>query len=100
MLSIGLINSGEISIKDPLVVLTAVEKGDNDEIVKQLIESVKKTASEVKAKKIVLYPYAHLSSNLSNPDTALEYLTEAQHVLEKEGFDVIRAAFGYYKEFE
>lgn len=90
----------EIVVKDPLVILTAVEKGDNDEIVKQMIASVKKTAGEVKANKIVLYPYAHLSSNLSNPDTALEYLTEAEHVLKKEGFEVTRAPFGYYKEFE
>ncbi len=90
----------EIVVKDPLVILTAVEKGDNDKIVKQLVESVKKTANEVKAKKIVLYPYAHLSSNLSDPTTALEYLTEAEGVLRKEGFDVTRAPFGYYKEFE
>ncbi|MBI2632137.1 threonine--tRNA ligase [Candidatus Pacearchaeota archaeon] len=90
----------EIIVKDPLVVLTAIEKGDNDEIVKQLIESIKKTASEVKAKKIVLYPYAHLSSQLADPSTALEYLVEAEHVLKKEGFEVTRAPFGYYKEFE
>ncbi|MEK6849963.1 MAG: threonine--tRNA ligase [Nanoarchaeota archaeon] len=90
----------EIIVKDPLVVLTAVEKGDNDSIVKQMIESVKKTADEVKAKKIVLYPYAHLSNMLSDPTTALEYLTEAEHVLKKEGFSVTRAPFGYYKEFE
>ena len=50
--------------------------------------------------RLVLYPYAHLSSNLSSPDTALEYLSEAEHVLKKEGFDVVRAPFGYYKEFE
>ncbi len=90
----------EISVKDPLVILTAVEKGDNDQIIKQLISSIKKTAEEVKARRIVLYPYAHLSSNLSDPATALEYLTEAEHVLKKEGFEVTRAPFGYYKEFE
>jgi threonyl-tRNA synthetase len=90
----------EIVVKDPLVILTAVEKGDDDKIVKEMIVSVAKTANEVKAKKIVLYPYAHLSSNLSSPDTALEYLREAEIVLKKEGFDVTRAPFGYYKEFE
>jgi len=90
----------EILVKDPLVVLTAVEKGDSDALLKQMIESVKKTAGEVKAKRIVLYPYAHLSNMLSSPDTALEYLSEAEHVLKKEGFDVVRAPFGYYKEFE
>src|SRR3989338_6967037 len=87
-------------IKEPLVILTAVEKGDNEKTIKELIEAIKKTASEVKAKNIVLYPYAHLSSNLSDPTTALEYLAEAENVLKKEGFEVTRAPFGYYKEFE
>lgn len=91
---------GEKEIKDPLVVLTAVEEGDNDHILKQYIDSIKKTAGEVKAKKIVLYPYAHLSNNLANPETAKEYMIEAEEVLGKEGFEVTRAPFGYYKEFE
>ena len=90
----------EIDVKDPLVVLTAVEKGDNDSIVKKYIDAIEKTANEVKAKKIVLYPYAHLSSQLSSPDTALEYMTEAESVLKSKGFEVVRAPFGYYKEFE
>lgn len=91
----------EIQVKDPLVVLTAIEKGDNDKTVKQLVEAVKKTAEEVKAKNIVLYHYAHLSSNLAPPDTAMEYLVEAEKTLSKvNGFNVIRAPFGYYKEFE
>lgn len=90
----------EIVVKDPLVILTAVEKGDNDKILKDMIAAVEKTAGEVKAKKLVLYPYAHLSSNLSAPATALEYLQEAENVLIKKGFEVTRAPFGYYKEFE
>lgn len=90
----------EIVVKDPLVILTAVEKGDNDQTLKEMIASVEKTAGEVKAKKIVLYPYAHLSSNLSAPSVALEYLQEAENVLLKKGFEVTRAPFGYYKEFE
>lgn len=90
----------EKQAKDPLVILTAVEKGDDDKTVEQLVEAVKKTAGEVKAKTIVLYPYAHLSSNLADPTTALEYLVEAEHTLQKEGFNVLRAPFGYYKEFE
>ncbi len=93
-------NTKEKEVKEPLVVLTAVEKGDNDKTVKDLIESIKKTAGDVKTKNIVLYPYAHLSSNLANPDTALEYLVEAEHTLQKQGFNVTRAPFGYYKEFE
>ncbi|MEK6928317.1 MAG: threonine--tRNA ligase [Nanoarchaeota archaeon] len=90
----------EIVVKDPLVVLTAVERGDSDEILKDYIAAIKKTAGEVQAKNIVLYPYAHLSNMLSDPTTALEYLKEAENVLKGEGYNVTRAPFGYYKEFE
>mgnify|MGYP001606687958 CR=1 FL=1 len=93
-------NKESREVKDCLVVLTAVENGDNDEILNQMIKSVVKTANEVKSKRIVLYPYAHLSSNLANPDTALEYLTVIETTLSKEGLEVTRAPFGYYKEFE
>ena len=90
----------EKNVKDPLVILTAVEKGDNDQTLKEMIEAIEHTAKEVKAKALVLYPYAHLSSNLTDPQTALEYLVEAEHTLKKKGFEVIRAPFGYYKTFE
>ncbi len=93
-------SSDETQVKEPLVVLTAVEKGDTDKEVKNLVESVVKTAKEVKAKHIVLYPYAHLSSNLSDPKTALEYMQEAENCLSTEGFKVTRAPFGHYKSFE
>ena len=89
-----------MEIRDPLVVLTAVEQGDNDSTVRELVEDVKKTAKDVKASRIVIYPYAHLSSKLAPPDSAREYLSEAKNVLAKEGFEVYRAPFGYYKEFE
>lgn len=89
----------EIEVKEPLVVLTAVEKGDNADILKQMVSAVQTTATEVKAKNIVLYPYAHLSANLGAPELALEMLKKADEALGKD-FNITRAPFGYYKEFE
>lgn len=89
----------EITVKEPLVVLTAVEKGDTEVELNKLTEAVKKTAKEVKADSIVLYPYAHLSPNLASPDQALDYLKQAESVLSKD-FKTTRAPFGYYKSFE
>ncbi len=89
----------EKEINECLVVLTAVEKGDTESILNQLVEAVEKTAKEVKAENIVLYPYAHLSSNLSPPKQALEYLQKAEKLLSKK-FKTTRAPFGYYKSFE
>jgi threonyl-tRNA synthetase len=90
----------EKEVKECLVVLSAVEKGDNaNETVKEVVENIKGVAKDVKVSNIVLYPYAHLSSNLSAPDLAVQVLIETEKQLKK-NFKVVRAPFGYYKEFE
>jgi threonyl-tRNA synthetase len=81
-----------------LVVLIAVEKSDTKESIPQLIESIKKIASEVKTQNIVLYPYAHLSSNLGSPSQAIQILNETKKQLSP--LIVTSAPFGYYKTFE
>jgi threonyl-tRNA synthetase len=91
----------EKEIKECLVIFTAVEKGDSPELASKLVENVEDIAKQVKAKRVVLYPYAHLSSNLSSPEIAISVLKEAEHELKKnKKYDVVRAPFGYYKEFE
>ena len=90
----------EKTVKEALVILTAVENGDNDS--KELVENIKDLAKQVKAENIVLYPYAHLSPNLSSPDVAVQILKQAEKELVKTKLfkQVVRAPFGYYKEFE
>ena len=56
-------STDEQEVGESLVVLTAVEKGDDKTTIKKLTEEVKSIAKQVKASTIVLYPYAHLSSN-------------------------------------
>ncbi|MEK6820194.1 MAG: threonyl-tRNA synthetase editing domain-containing protein, partial [Nanoarchaeota archaeon] len=91
----------EKAVKEALVIFTAVEKGDNENSVKLLVENIKDIANQVKCKTIVLYPYAHLSSQLAIPDVAIKILKEAEAELKKDKkFSVVRAPFGYYKEFE
>ncbi len=87
--------------KEALAVLTAVEKIDKNvgEVVREFVKNVKEIAKQVKAKNIVLYPYAHLSSNLASPELAVEILNKAEKELRK-SFNVVHAPFGYYKEFE
>jgi len=88
-------------IKECLVVFTAVEKSDEKntkDVVKKLVENIKDISSKVQTKKIVLYPYAHLSSDLGSPQTALQILKDAEKALKKD-FEVTRAPFGWYKAF-
>ncbi|MDP3966244.1 MAG: threonine--tRNA ligase [archaeon] len=101
-------NLDEISKEDPskkrveeaLVILTAVEKGDSLENIHEYIKNIIEISESVKTKKIVLYPYAHLSSNLGSPETAVEILKKVEEELKKLKYEVYRAPFGYYKTFE
>jgi threonyl-tRNA synthetase len=91
----------EIIVKEPLVILTAVEKSDelDNEIVSRYIKEIKDLIKQVNPKEIVLYPFAHLSPALSKPNFALETLKKAEKELSKD-YKITRAPFGYYKEFE
>lgn len=87
-------------VEEALVVMTAIEKGDSLDMISEYIENIKIIASQVGAKNIVLYPYAHLSSSLGKPALAIEFLETAEAQLKEEGISVYRAPFGYYKAFE
>ena len=89
--------------EEALTVFCAVESIDEEDlegVVSQAVEEVKKTAGQVNVKKIVLYPYAHLSSDLAPPDIAIATLKAMKESLDAEGFAVKRAPFGWYKSFK
>ena len=86
--------------EDALTVFCAVESIDEEDlegVILQGIDEIRKTSGQVKADKIVLYPYAHLSSDLASPETAVAVLNALKTGLEAEGFAVKRAPFGWYK---
>ncbi|MBI4448123.1 threonine--tRNA ligase [Candidatus Woesearchaeota archaeon] len=90
-------------IKECLVIFTAVEKKDEankDGAVESYLSQIRDVAEQVKTKNLVLYPYAHLSSDLAMPEMAVSVMKEAEAKLKEEGFKVIRAPFGWYKSFE
>jgi len=95
------VDKKEVKVKDCLVVFSAVEKQDEknpEEVLKKYIDEIENIAKQVKTKNIVLYPYAHLSSDLANPNVAVKILKDAEKGLSK--YKVTRAPFGWYKAFE
>jgi threonyl-tRNA synthetase len=93
----------EIEVKEPLGIFVAVEKSDEGNLKKaidQLVDNVLDLKDKVKGERVVLYPYAHLSANLSNPAYAQDVLQGAEVLLKKKKIEVFRAPFGYYKSFE
>ncbi|MEM2593537.1 MAG: threonyl-tRNA synthetase editing domain-containing protein, partial [Candidatus Bathyarchaeia archaeon] len=63
-------------LEDLIVLFTCVEKGDNIEVARRAIEEVKGFLENIKVNRILIYPYAHLSSNLAPPSEALRILEE------------------------
>ncbi len=90
-------------VEECLVILIAVEKNDSPsskKLLGEFIDNTKSITEQIKANKIVLYPYAHLSKDLGSPADAMAVLDALEERLKKEGFNVSRAPFGYYKSFE
>jgi len=88
---------------EALTVFTAIEKIDadsSDQAIKNAITEITKTAEQLKVKNIMLYPYAHLSSDLASPKQAQNLLIELEYELRQKDFNVKRSPFGWYKAFK
>jgi threonyl-tRNA synthetase len=89
--------------EEALTVFTAIEKVDEKsptDAVKQAVEEIIKTADQLKVKNIMLYPYAHLSSDLAGPKKAQEILIQIEYELSQKNYNVKRSPFGWYKAFK
>ncbi|MFH0971011.1 MAG: threonine--tRNA ligase [Candidatus Micrarchaeota archaeon] len=87
-------------LENVLVILTSVEEGDTAEVARRAAEEVKKNFLEVKAATIMVYPYAHLSSNLAKPGEAVYILNELHEAVRTFCPHAEKSPFGYYKSFE
>jgi threonyl-tRNA synthetase len=88
-------------IDECLVAFCSVEKIDEknpEEIVKFATEAIIEHVKMIKADKVVIYPYAHLSSDLASPKNAMEILHKLKEELEKI-IEVKLVPFGWYKTF-
>jgi threonyl-tRNA synthetase len=89
-------------MEEALTVFMAVEKNDEENLefaAVQTVVEIKKVTEQVKTNRVMLYPYAHLSSSLSSPKTAIETLKKIEDLLKEAKFEVKRAPFGWYKSF-
>ena len=90
------------AFKEALVAFSTIEASDED------VAAIAEAAStdfadvlvKVRAERLVLYPYAHLSSNLASPTLAVNVLKATEAALKAKGIEVHRSPFGWYKGFE
>ena len=86
-----------VSIDEVVVCFVAVEKDDNEDIVKDAISQIQESMKKIGCQKLLLYPYAHLSSDLAAPSTALSLLKLMESQCSE--LEVSRAPFGWTKSY-
>jgi threonyl-tRNA synthetase len=89
-------------IEEALVAFIAVEREDElnvNYVIEKASEETISIFNKVNAERIVLYPYAHLSSELASPDMSIEILRGLEADLVSRSVEVKRAPFGWYKSF-
>lgn len=89
------------SVDDVLVCFTSVEKDDaskGEALIRSAAADVAEVATMVKATRLLIYPYAHLSSSLGSPSDALKILKALETAVSGK-FETKRAPFGWYKSF-
>jgi threonyl-tRNA synthetase len=96
------IKTAKDRLDEALTVFIAVEKIDEKsptQAVEEASKEIIKTAEQLKVKNIMLYPYAHLSSNLASAKAGKEILIQLEQEVKKQPFTVKRSPFGWYKAF-
>jgi threonyl-tRNA synthetase len=83
--------------EDVLLLFTCVEKGDDESVCKKAVDEVKDFMKKLKADKILIYPFAHLSQNIASPDDALKIVKEMEIYAKASGITTYRAPFGWNK---
>ena len=89
----------ETRLEGIVVLFTAVEEGDDETSARQAVEEIKGALKQLKTRRILIYPYAHLSSNLAKPAAALKVIKAMERHAKEEGLETFRAPFGWNKQF-
>ncbi len=82
-------------LEEVVVVFVAIEQGDDSSVAQNAISQIKNSMEKIGCKKLLLYPYAHLSSNLAAPSIALSLLKEMESSASE--LDVSHSPFGWTK---
>ena len=89
-------------LQDGLVVFSTVEKGDEaspENTASNAAASIEEVLGWLKTNRVMIYPYAHLSTDLAGREPAISTLKILEQKLSEKGYEVSRAPFGWYKSF-
>jgi len=85
-------------LEELVVVFVAIEEGDDSSVAQNAVSQIKNSMEKIGCKKLLLYPYAHLSSNLAKPSTAMALLKEMEN--NASDLEVSHSPFGWTKSYK
>ena len=85
-------------LEELVVAFVAMEDGDDSSVARNAISQIKNSMEKIGCKKLLLYPYAHLSSNLAKPSVAISLLKEMEDGASD--LDVSHSPFGWTKSYK
>ena len=85
-------------LEELVVVFVAIEEGDDSSVAQNAVSQIKNSMEKIGCKKLLLYPYAHLSSNLAKPSTAMALLKEMESGASD--LEVFHSPFGWPKSYK
>ena len=92
-------SKSRVRIEDLVVAFVAVENGDDESVARTAVEEIKKYLDMVKSSRLLIYPYAHLSSDLAPPSVAVGIIISVESFAKGSINQVYRAPFGWTKSF-
>ncbi|HEV8405385.1 MAG TPA: threonine--tRNA ligase [Nitrososphaera sp.] len=92
-------SKSRVRLEDLVVAFVAVENGDDESVARAAVEEIKKYLDTVKTSRLLVYPYAHLSSNLAPPSVAVGIIISVESFAKGSINQVYRAPFGWTKSF-
>jgi threonyl-tRNA synthetase len=85
-------------LEELVVAFVAMEEGDDSSVAQNAITQIKNSMEKIGCKKLLLYPYAHLSSNLAKPSIAISLLQEMEDGASE--LEVSHSPFGWTKSYK
>ena len=85
-------------LEELVVVFIAMENGDDSSVAQNALSQIKVSMEKIGCKKLLLYPYAHLSSNLAKPSIAMSLLKEMEESSSE--LEVSHSPFGWTKSYK
>ncbi|MDR0372774.1 MAG: threonine--tRNA ligase [Nitrososphaerota archaeon] len=89
----------EVRVEEVVVLFTTIEEDDNATLAQKAIDDARAFLGKLKVNRLLIYPFAHLSSNLSQPSQALAVIKDMETYAKQKGIETFRAPFGWNKQF-